>query len=262
MSPMNPRLLRPIASGDPDARRYIAAVQQADGATLEPAVRKAINDFVVGCKADGIWGAIESSCILMGARTLSGALTPLVGSAPTNVNNNFVDAGGSGDYGRKTGLQGNGTNKSLNTNYSRGGGALLDNIHFSVFATNYGAGQSRFLMGNVSDRFFNNGATDYTVRCRSNTNNSGLGTVADGFLGCSRDNSANYIFRAAGTNATVTQASSSGAAGIGANFLIFDAAGSLFSGRIRFYSVGASLDLALLDSRVSALSTAIGAAIP
>jgi hypothetical protein len=87
---MNPRLLRPILSGDPDALRYIAAVQTADQQSLEPAVRKAITDFIVGCKADGIWSAIKASCILMGARTLSGALTPLRGGTPTNVNNNFV----------------------------------------------------------------------------------------------------------------------------------------------------------------------------
>jgi hypothetical protein len=32
--------------------------------------------------------------------------------------------------------------------------------------------------------------------------------------------------------------------------------------RLAFYSIGESLDLALLDTRVSALITAIGAAIP
>jgi hypothetical protein len=69
---------------------------------LEIGVQSAYNDFVVGCKADGIWDAIKASCILAGARTLSGSLTPLKGAAPTNFN--FV----SGDYNRKTGLVGNG----------------------------------------------------------------------------------------------------------------------------------------------------------
>jgi len=76
--PMSPRLLRPRQTGgDPDALLYIAAVQAADGQPLEAGVRKAISDFVVGCKADGIWSAIKASCLLMGARTLAGALTPL-----------------------------------------------------------------------------------------------------------------------------------------------------------------------------------------
>ena len=111
--PMSPRLLRPRASGlvlpsDADARAYVVAVNTADGQPLEAPVVQAIDAFVIGCKADGIWSAIKASCILMGARTLSGALTPLVGPAPTN-NGPFVSA----DYNRKTGLVGNGTTKYL-----------------------------------------------------------------------------------------------------------------------------------------------------
>ena len=73
---------------DTDAGNYIQAVEAADGQALEAATRQAINNFVVGCKQDGIWSAIKASCILAGARTLNGALVPLVGTAPTN--NNFV----------------------------------------------------------------------------------------------------------------------------------------------------------------------------
>ena len=51
--PMNPRLLRPTQGGfsspDADARAYLAAVRIADGSNLEPAVAKAISDFVIGC---------------------------------------------------------------------------------------------------------------------------------------------------------------------------------------------------------------------
>jgi hypothetical protein len=65
---------------------------------------------VKGCKADGIWDAIKASAILAGARTLDGALQPLVGSAPTNFN--FI----SGDYNRTTGLVGDGATKYLNSN--------------------------------------------------------------------------------------------------------------------------------------------------
>jgi hypothetical protein len=76
-----------IISGlDADAATYIAAVETEDAQALESAVKTAINDFVVGCKADGIWDAIKSSCIMAGARTLSGALVPLKGTGPTNFN--------------------------------------------------------------------------------------------------------------------------------------------------------------------------------
>jgi len=73
-------------SYDADAAAYITAVETADGQALEENVKLAINSFVVGCKADGVWSAIKASCILAGARTLNGALTPLVGTAPTNAN--------------------------------------------------------------------------------------------------------------------------------------------------------------------------------
>jgi hypothetical protein len=95
---------------DTDAQAYITAVETADGAALEEGVKTAINNFVVDCKADGIWSAIKASCILAGARTLNGALVPLAGTAPTNFN--FV----SGDYNRKTGLVGDGISKYLNSN--------------------------------------------------------------------------------------------------------------------------------------------------
>jgi hypothetical protein len=98
------------AVSDGDAENYLLAVEAADGQQLEQTVGDALNAFVVGCKADGIWSAIKASCILAGARTLPGALVPLVGMAPTNAN--FVPS----DYNRKTGLKGDGTNKNITTN--------------------------------------------------------------------------------------------------------------------------------------------------
>jgi hypothetical protein len=84
--PMNPRLLVPRATFDPDAAAYLRAVEAADGQALETPVKRAVDDFIKGCKADGIWDAIKASCILCGARTLPGALVPLVGTAPSNLN--------------------------------------------------------------------------------------------------------------------------------------------------------------------------------
>jgi len=98
-----------LSLSDRDAETYIAAVEAADGAQLEQSVRAAILQFVVGLKEDNVWRLLKSTCILSGAKTLSGALVPLVGGSITNAN--FVSA----DYNRRTGLQGNGTNKSLRT---------------------------------------------------------------------------------------------------------------------------------------------------
>ena len=44
-----------VAAGpDADALAYIAAVEAADGQSLEEGVATAFTDFIVGCKADGI----------------------------------------------------------------------------------------------------------------------------------------------------------------------------------------------------------------
>lgn len=113
----------------PETSAYVAAVEAQDGQALEPAVVTALDAFVVGCKADNIWNAIKASCILAGARTLNGALVPLVGAAPTNFN--FV----SGDYDRKTGLVGNGTTKYLNSNHKISQYTTGENLHLGLYGT-------------------------------------------------------------------------------------------------------------------------------
>jgi hypothetical protein len=263
--PLSPRLLRPILSGDSDALRYIAAVQRADGNTLEPAVRKAITDFVVGCKADGIWSAIKASCILMGARTLSGALTPLVGSAPTN-NGPFV----SGDYNRKTGLVGDGTGKYLDSNRNNNADPQ-NSVSHAVWVSTSSAGSVPIGAG-----FNLTGATRcaiiaspaaISVRIRSSAAFSpgATGNPSNGSLFAYRRSASNASrVRVNGTDTTYTTASETPFNG---NVFVFGdnnagSATALFAGRLAFYSIGESLDLALLDSRVSALVTAIESAIP
>lgn len=259
--PMHARLLRPIVSGDADARAYIEAVQRADGDTLETSVRKAITDFIVGCKQDGIWGAIQACCILMGARTLSGALVPLVGAAPTN--NNFV----SGDYNRKTGLVGNASTKYLNSNRSNSADPR-NNQHMAVYATTAGDGTSYYIgaagggISGATNAGTNAGAMFYRSQ------NSGLNTSAGtptGFIGLSRAASGNYDARAGGATTNFVVASQ---APDSRNVFLFadnrgdGTTGSFLSrARIAYYSVGTSLAIATLDTRVSDLYTAIGSAI-
>jgi hypothetical protein len=271
--PMSPRLLRPRASGlvatDPDARTYISAVQIADASSLEPAVQRAINDFVIGCKADNIWTAIKASCILMGAKTLSGALTPLVGGSPTNASNNFV----SGDYNRKTGLVGNGTNKSIATNYTLTG-ALQNNRHGAVYVSTAQTSGNHAYFGSSSAAFATVGRTQLLAadgaegnlisRCADETSNaSGTANNVAGLQGISRSASGSYVRRANATNQTVSVSSLSGD---DSSMSVFsrNVSGSTLhtSGRLAYYSFGESLDLALLDTRLTALYNAIGAAVP
>jgi len=244
---------------DSDAQTYITAVETADGQALETGVRNAINAFVVGCKADGIWTAIKASCILAGARTLAGALVPLVGTAPTN--NNFV----SGDYNRKTGLVGDGSTKYLNSNRSVTADPQ-DFCHISAFYGN----SFGIAIGSAGG---DDNATNSTVistnpisgRLRASAyTSSSISVSANSFAGMSRTNSSNFVIRGGGQSLSYTSAS--GVFPGSGNLCTHRFAGATFnvysSARISFYSIGESLNLALLDSRVTTLINALAAAIP
>jgi hypothetical protein len=242
---------------DTDAQAYITAVEAADGQALETGVRDAINAFVVNCKADGCWPAIKASCILSGARTLSGALVPLAGAAPTNLN--FV----SGDYDRKTGLEGNGISKSLDSNRACSSDSQ-DNVHAAVYASSRDTGAGRYIGGVQTGNSLSiiGNTTGFRARVQSSTiTTHGTNTSSAVLIGVSRSNSSTYswIDGAQSGSASITSA------GISAgNYFVFatNAPNSRTLARLAFYSIGESLDLALLDARVTTLINAFAAAIP
>jgi hypothetical protein len=245
------------AKFDADAQAYITAVESADTQALEPAVRTAINEFVVGCKADGIWDAIKASCILAGARTLNGALVPLRGAAPTN-NGPFV----SGDYDRKTGLVGNGSTKYLDSNRANNvdpQNNFSNGVYVTVAATLSGTaalGANAPLTGSTSLGVFTG-----VSRSRTSTTFDPADSGFTGFFGTSRSASTGYSYRRLQATQTITQTSQTPSTGSififannGSSFLITDA-------RLAFYWIGESLDLALLDARVTTLINTFGAVI-
>ena len=250
---------------DADVKAYVTAVETADGQSLEPAVIAAYDNFIVGCKSDGIWDAIKASCILAGARTLSGALVPLAGTAPTN--NNFV----SGDYNRKTGLVGNGSNKYLLTNYFVD--ASIPNAHAGVFVTTR---DSSTRVSYISGTGVSGGLqleTGVTLSHRAFTTclNASAEQSLDYYIvdsvyyGLSRSD-LNAYSRSRGS--TVTTINSSFVATTDISPAVFAARNSTgvisgySSARIAFYSIGEALDLAKLDARISTLISDLGAAIP
>jgi hypothetical protein len=251
----------PGSGFDPDAQAYITAVEEADGQALESGVRTAINDFVVGCKADGIWNAIKASAILAGARTLNGALVPLVGTAPTNFN--FV----SDDYNRRTGLVGNGTSKYLDSNRNVNADPQ-NSVHQAVFIT---AAQTdtntRALIGAGA---IATGATQFNFAALTNTYEfrmrfgspafSSGNVAASGLIGQSRSGPTAWAVRITGATIARTEASETPFNG---NALVFarnsatNVVGLWTNARLSFYSIGESLDLAQLDARMSTLMTAL-----
>jgi hypothetical protein len=273
---MSPRLLRPRAggvTGDSDVRNYIGAVEAADGQPLEQGVKDAISTFILGCKTDNIWPAIQASCILIGARTLSGALTPLVGTAPTNVN--FV----SGDYNRKTGLVGNGSTKYLNTNRNNNADQQ-DSFHLALWGTDQpnntncayaGAGFDGSTTSSGAS-LLRSGAGFLITSCRSSgsdffspSTGAARSDFANTLFGITRSGSTAYTQRNGSAQTTASVSSQSPFSG---NIFVFAASNASGSpaahanNRMAFYSTGTNLALSTLQSRVSALVTAIGAAIP
>jgi hypothetical protein len=240
---------------DSDAWTYIRAVETVDGQILEQATRNAITNFVLGCKADGIWTALKASCILSGARTLSGALVPLVGTAPTNIN--FV----SGDYNRKTGLVGNGSTKYINSKIADNSTPQNSN-HLSAYASALPATGNTYAGVRNSTQPFNHLLSIGTrSRCADATL---FATAVAGFAGLSRAASGTYSHRNNASSVQVTQPSS---APDSAEVFVFarNDGGSPVShsdARLAFYSIGESLDLAKLDTRVTTLINALAAAIP
>ena len=244
---------------EPEAVSYVAAVEAADGQELEFGVAKAINDFVLGCKNDGIWDAIKASCILAGARTLNGALVPLVGTAPTNYN--FV----SGDYNRETGLVGDGSTKYLNSNRNNNSDPQ-NSKHLSVYVTAGSSGSGQAYIGvdggsTGASGIFRSGFVRVHSGSGATVANAG---VASGLFGASLSVSSSFTARYNGVNESFSLSSQTPSNRLLTVFAM-DNQGSMISyssDRLSFYSIGESLDLALLDARVTNLINAIGVAIP
>jgi hypothetical protein len=250
---------------DADAEAYLVAVEAADLGLIEDSVAEAINNFVIGCKSDGIWIAIKSACILAGARTLSGALVPLVGTAPTN--NNFVSA----NYNRETGLKG-GSPKRLIANRLNNADPQ-NSKHLAVWKTepettatdtvvlgtrfSVSGGHSHLYTQSTSGRqYFAANSADGGFRT-----GGGDATVATGLIAVSRFSATQFVRRLYSVSTTTannsTTPNSEAIRVFGSNQSNMHS-----TSRVSFYSIGENLDLALLDTRVSNLMTALAAAIP
>jgi hypothetical protein len=258
---MDPAFLGGLGLQDPDAAAYISAVEAADGQALEIGVRDAINAFVLGCKTDGIWNAIKASCILAGARTLAGALVPLVGAAPTRHGTE-----GGWNYNRKTGLRGNGTDNFINTNRNVSATTSVNSIHLAA-ALSLLDNTLRAVIGyfdNTAGAYFYANSADFFARVNSQDVSEGRFTAVSGFTGISRSSSSEWVGRAGQLSTTRTSASTYSPNGNAHVFGLNRPSGNPLIGahRIYFYSLGEALDLALLDARVTALVNALAVAIP
>jgi len=249
---------------DADAIDYLTRVASADGAGVETGVATAVDAFFRHTKAAGVFDALKACCILAGARTLAGALVPVVGDAPTNVANGFVN----GDFSRTSGLTGDGTSY-LDTGFAN---TTLDkdDAHCAVYATSHETATGAYIgafdlsTGDCQIAGFN--ATN--VICRFMASNGELipsGKITP-FLAATRGASASYLFRDDGATNTITRTS-----GIPTtmDWCVFARSTNpthtaASDATIAFYSIGTdigSAGLTDLDTAVSNLITAIGEAL-
>jgi hypothetical protein len=238
---------------DPDALAYFSRITAA-GSSITDGNKLAVDAFIKGCKTDGVWSAIKASCLLAGPDTLDGALVPLAGAAPTNVG--FLDA----DYNRTTGIQGGAEKKWLNSN--RVNSADLQNdcslalwiTTVPTFTYGVAVASATNVNGTAARNLFV-GSVLYSAMCNNGSSNANTThsttPKSTGFLGISRNDPEFHLFRTAGVTDTVNKASNGLSAGgirifgQGNNSNIWSDAG------ISFYSIGAHLDLALLDARLA-----------
>jgi hypothetical protein len=251
------------AGFDRDAIAYIRAVEEADGAYLETSVKTAINNLVSGLKADSLWDAIGSSCLLCGPRTLAGALVPLRGDAPT------AEGGwASGDYDRSTGMKGNGTSLYLNTGVNNSS-FTPDDFHMACYVTEAGtAGETRWLAGaglnqtGASEIFTAGNNYQYRNQSSNAGTSSGFADTLTGLMASSRYEDEFFDFRAGSLSSSSARVSQSLFSGIIHIFKTSQvAATSGFNGRLAYYSLGSQVDMGTLRTHLDAYVTAIGAAI-
>ena len=237
-------------SYDTDAAAYIAAVETADGTSLGTKYADAINDFVVGAKADGFWSAIKAACFLAGPATLAGALVPLVGTAPTNTG--FV----SGDYAQGVGLTGD-SSSYIDTNRA-GNADPQNNVSNGVWMANTRIGSTpRYISGVAASRVILGNPSGFRVRANSATLRTlGSGSETSGLVGMSRANSSNYDWRYCSesgnqTDASVTPTSND-------IHVYADPGGANASNTtLAFYWVGEALSLTDLSARLATYTAAI-----
>jgi hypothetical protein len=249
---------------DADALDYLDRMAAADGASVEVGVATAVDAFFRDSKAAGVFSSLKACCILAGARTLAGALVPVVGDAPTNVADGFVE----GDYSRTAGLTGDGA-----TTYLDSGRAYADDPqnsnHIAAYLSSVDAAANENYAGagDTTVAFTRLGYFSSLLRYGVRTLQlNGPATLVTGFMAAGRSDGSDVSLRYNGAS-TTTSAASVSTSGVDVNYTVFvtnyENAGLLgySASTIAFYSFGEALNLEALDTAVTNLITAIGEAL-
>ena len=244
---------------DADAIDYLSRMATADGAGVETGVAVAVDAFIRDAKELGVFSALKACCILAGARTLAGALVPVVGDAPTNVADGFVE----GDYSRTAGLTGDGATTYLDS--GRNNNADPQNsVHHSIWVSAQGSAVSvpigaGFNLTGATRCAVSFGTSVVTPRIREAAPQPGISDapLSGSFFGYRRSAAAASLIRINGSDYARTTTSEVPFDG---NVFVFaDNNNGNLAGytdaTLAFYSIGTSLSLADLDTAVTNLLT-------
>jgi hypothetical protein len=254
--------------GDPDARNYIARIENQDGQPLEEGVRNAYCKLVADLKETEIWPLITCCCILAGARTINGAIEPLIGADQLIINGPWPES----DYNRKTGLYSDASNdKYINTQTQSDSHAA---IWLSSFTRDSGDIETKTYIGfrpltgaetSIARAFVQ---TIFRVASLSAVEAPPSSSVNLNFIGVSRINNTQLTFRVDGLNSTQANSSSAGPTG---EMYVYALNGTPFQNvripkaRIAFYSIGGTLSgtqLQQFDSIITSFLNTINTEIP
>ena len=277
---MNPRLLRPRATGfHPEAEVWRNAVV-GGGGSVSAATLKAVSDFCKSIDAAGIRSKFRRLNLFCGNSdaSLVAARTPLYrGESRTgtqygndlDTNVNFVE----GDYtetGASGGLLGNGTSKYLNTGFNVDQLPGAANCHLASYIRGTQSNASaRTLIGTL----FNGTADRYRIflldaAAGSYSVFSELGVTAQAGAATSRPNANGGLIVSTRTSATsltiyddgvsiATNTNNVSAVTGAAPFFVFARNGptEYYNGRMAGYSIGAGLSGAEATSYYNAMNT-------
>lgn len=235
----------------PEVRQYLARVEDADGARLEAPVIS-----VMAALASYRIPLGGAAVFMAGARTLAGALVPMVGEAPTAFN--FVG----GDYSRSLGLVGNGSTKYLSSNRNNNAEAQ-GSQHLAIYRTSGVLSRTQVLIGTDGGSVTGSSIMlcfENRIQRRSQSSvvqASTVGVNPIGLTGINRNAIFNYVTRINGANEASSEPSQTPRNEV---IHIFAGAGNALStDRLSYYSIGPSIDLAAMDTATTAAMNGLAA---
>lgn len=274
-----PRASFSLGSYSSPVQNHFSRVISADLAsgsgvgTLEIDACNAIAAFIDGLIADNMLAVsngiinqatskIKAACIMAGARTPAGALTPLVGPAPTAFN--II----SDNYSRKTGIGPTVGSAYLQINRLNNDDPQNNN-HNCVFVTERQIGS--IITGgtpfNTGDNYIDVNGPNYRIKSRDASSSTVAWTsptlTTANLVGTSRASSSGFTFIADDVATFITSTSQTPSS---KPILVFARMGTVVEGfgihRIGYYGAGESINLSLLNSRLKTLFNSLATALP